>query len=798
MVVSAGTKFGTYEIVAPLGSGGMGDVYRARDARLGREVAIKVLAPDAIADEERRHRFVREARAASALSHPNVATIYEFGESEGRAFIAMELVEGQSLAARIGNHALPTRDVIDLALQITEALEEAHARGITHRDIKPGNIMVTPRGRIKVLDFGLARIQRDAGEDATTTLATRDGIALGTVPYMSPEQALGQDVDSRSDIFSLGAVIYEMATGARPFAGENSAAITDRILHSQPAAIARLNQDTPDELERIVRKCLVKDRERRYQSARDLAVDLGNLKRDIEYGSSGGAARTQPAAAPATHSMKQRQLIGIAIVLLLLAGAFLVVRLGRHAGAAKPLSSIAVLPLKNLSGNPDQDWFSDGMTESLIAELSKIKALKVISSTSVMQLKGTHKSLPEIGRDLGVEAIVEGSVLRVGNNVRITASLIEAAADRALWAHEYDSDMKDVLSLHREVARTVAGEIQVVLSPAERASLSQVHRIDPAVQDALLKGRYFYSQTAVDPENLWKALAEFEEAARLDPRNADAQAGIAKTYGTLGNWGLMPQAEAFLSSRDAALRALELDDSSPEAHKAICWWHFTWQHDWALAEREMKRAMELDPNDAEARMYYAQWLSVMGRHGEAILYAKRSHELAPLDLQNYMMYGTIYYWARDYDNATRVYREMVDLDKNAQTALEGLKETCLAAKKYDEAWQWTVKADRINPDMNDDDRRRLGEAYRAGGWPAVWKATLARLDRSKLSLAERAAAKGWTYAALGEKDKAFAELEVVYKEHGGAMFWLHDPVWDPIRNDPRFQDLRRRVNLPPE
>jgi TolB-like protein len=831
MSLAPGSRLGPYEVTSPLGAGGMGEVYRARDTRLGRDVAIKVLPAAFAADPGRVARFTREARAAAALSHPNIAAVFDVGDAEGVSFIAMELVEGQSLAARIDESPLPPREVVDVALQVADALEEAHGRGIVHRDIKPANVMVTPRQRVKVLDFGLAKA-REAGDadawasEAATVTASPSltGAVLGTAPYMSPEQALGRAVDGRSDLFSLGAVIYEAATGRRPFVGITFTEVADQILHAEPASMAKLATGIPDELDRIVRRCLEKDRDRRWQSARELAAALRNLQRDLERGGEGVlvAARAErprpeppsisgPASSATPEDMAAhrrpawRRPASLAIGMLVLVGvvvgiALVGVRWRAAPEVAKPVSSLAVLPLKNLSGDAAQDWFSDGMTESLIAEFSKIKGLtKVIATQSAMTFKGTSKRLPEIARELGgVDAFVTGTALREGARVGITVTLVEASTERVLWTHDYDREFKDVMSLLREVARTVASEIQVALSPAERASLSVARPVAPAVQEALLKGRYHAAQMLRDPENGQRALASFEEAVRLDPTSAEANAELGKIYGTLGNWGLMPQAEAFQESRDAALRALELDDGIAEAHKAICYWHFTWQHDWPLAEREMKRALELAPNDPEAHYFYAEWLSVMGRLDEAIVWQRRGHDLAPLDVRWLWSLGRFNYWARRYDDARRAYMAALDIEPNLSSVMTDLSDMCLTQKLYDEAWQWQAKANQATPGMTDEDRRRFTEAWRSGGWPAVFRENLAWLERSKISAAEKAGAKAWNYLRLGEKDLAFVELETVYREHGSWMWWLGHPVFDSVRTDPRFQDLRRRVNLPPE
>lgn len=799
-----GKTIGHYQIISLVGKGGMGEVYRARDTKLDRDVALKILPEETPADGERMRRFVREAKAASALNHPNVAHIYEIGQAEALSFIAMEYVEGWTLAARINGHPLETSEIVEIGSQIADALDEAHAKGITHRDIKPANVMLTPRGQVKVLDFGLAKIARPAlpalASDISTLAKTASGVVMGTVPYMSPEQALGREVDHRSDLFSLGVTLYEMATGRSPFAGANTVETLDRILHAQPEAMALFNDGIPADLERILNRCLEKDRDQRYQSASDLLADLQALKRSLESGGAAAPKASKPQSVTGKSPPRWRWALVAVCVLLAVAGAFGLLNLWRQsAGVAKPPSSIAVLPLKNLSGNPDQEWFSDAITDSLIAEFAKIKALKVIASTSVMQLKATKKPLPEIARDLGVEAILEGSALRAGDVVHITVNLVEAPTSQVLWTQGYDREMKDALSLFSEVARTVADEMRVAMSPAERSTLSQAKMVIPAVQEALLKGRYHLNQIWRNREEVRQALASFEEAARLDPRNAQAQAGIAESYGLMGNWGLLPQAEAFPKSRDAALRALDIDESSAEAHRALIFWHFTWQHDWPLAEREIKRALELAPNDTRTLNYYSEWLNVMGRNDEAITAAKRAHELAPLDLALFIQLGRIYYFARRYDDASRVCKAILDMDENWPEALGMLSLISLARKQYDEAWYWRGKVIGANRSFSDDDRRRFAEAWRAGGWPAEWREELGWFDRSTfISLAVKSGAKGWIYAQLGEPDKAFAELEVAFREHSSWLFQLGDPRWDPIRRDPRFQDLRRRLNLPLE
>ena len=531
-----GRQVGPYKIVSLLGTGGMGEVYLAQDPRLERTVALKILPTELASDPDRMRRFIREARAASSLKHPNVATIHDIGESDGFHFIAMEYVEGQTLATKISGCPMNTDEIVEIGLQVADALDEAHRKGITHRDIKPANLMLTPRGQAKVLDFGLAKVTRPAGQTATTDMSTvvstETGMVMGTVQYMSPEQVLGKEIDYRSDIFSLGVVFYEMATGRLPFSGASASETTDRILHGQPEAIARFNYNVPVELERIIRKCLEKDRGRRYQSARDLLIDLKNLKRD-----SGSATAV---VADESHVKWQtvlmsRRILGISVLAVLMAAiaAYMLLFRDGFSPVLSDIKSLAVLPFDNLSNDPEQEFFADGMTEQLITDLSKIRALRVISRTSVMQYRGARKSLPQIARDLGVDAVVEGSVMRSGNKVRITAQLIRARAEQHLWAESYDRDLSEVLGLQREVARTIAGEIRVTVAPQEQAQLGVGRRVDPEVYELVLRGQY-YANRRVE-EDLTKAIEYFEQAIARDPNYAPAHAGLAFSYQNLAS-----------------------------------------------------------------------------------------------------------------------------------------------------------------------------------------------------------------------------------------------------------------------
>ncbi|MBP1623957.1 MAG: serine/threonine protein kinase with repeat, partial [Acidobacteria bacterium] len=642
-----GKDISHFRIIEKLGAGGMGVIYRAEDARLKRTVALKFLPEEISRDRHAMERFRREAQAASALNHPNICTIYDIDEHEGQLFIAMEFLEGQTLKQRIAGKRIGIEEMLDLAIQIANGLDAAHSEGIIHRDIKPANVFITRRGQAKILDFGLAKLlpEGKAGADQAPELTTRTGeqeltspgTAVGTVAYMSPEQALGEELDTRTDLFSFGVVLYEMATGVLPFRGASSTATLDAILHKAPTAPIRINPDLPGELERIINKAVEKDRKLRYQHASDMHADLQRLKRDSDSGRPVAADAPVPEALPeAAAKSKNWRLIAPAIAVV----AALALAVGLNLGSlrdrlfgtidAPRIESLAVLPLENLSGDPSQEVFTNGMTEALITELSKIKALKkVISRTSVMQYKGTKKPIKQIAGELGVDALIEGSALREGGRVRITVQVIDGATDAHLWADSFDREYKDILALHSEVARAIAREVKAALSPEESAALARTATVNPEAYEYYLRG-FEYANRGEKEQDLRIAIQMFEKTIELDPGFAQAYAGLSFIHSAMW-WNSYDRTEQRVSlAKTAAEKALQLQPDLPEAHIAFGFFYYWCRLDLDRALQEFGVAQKTMPNDALTYWGIGLVLRRQGKMEQALANLTRAFELNPL------------------------------------------------------------------------------------------------------------------------------------------------------------------------
>ncbi len=771
-----GKTISHYKILEKLGEGGVGVVYKAEDTKLRRTVALKFLRPQAITGDEDKIRFIHEAQAAAALDNPNICTVYEIGETEGQTYISMAYIEGQSLKERIQSGSLELAAALDIAIQAASGLQAAHAKGITHRDIKSANVMITPEGQVKIMDFGLAKT-------VGATQMTKTGTTLGTAACMSPEQALGQPTDHRTDIWSLGVVLYEMLTGQVPFKGEYDPALMYSIVNESPKPVTSLRADVPLEVEQVVRKALTKDPEKRYQRAEDLIKELNELRENLDLLSKRGRMQLR--------LMRQRRRIMFGIVAAVAVVALIIAVIRYIPVGTQPIDSIAVLPLENLSGDPNQEYFADGVTEALITELSRIGALRVISRTSAMHYKETDKTLPEIARELDVDAVVAGSVLPAGERVRITAQLIGAVPERHLWSDNYDRDFGDILILSSEVAQAIAREIRIALTPEVEARLASVHSVNPEAHDLYLRGKYHYCKAT--KEGAEKANEYFQQAIKIDPDYARAYAMLALVYEFLWARGDLPLDEVKAKVETLVKKALEIDDTIAEAHMSLAVIRMRVGWDWVGAEKEFKRAIELNPSLVDARVAYAHHLMAMGRFEESVAEAKHALQLDPVSRMTNMSLAYIYRTTRQYDKAIAQYRRMTELEPNDPRPHTMLAWTYEAMERYEDAVRarkksmtlWGAPPERI---------AALDSAYSKSGPKGYWMWLLESLkglyDRNRCYTAV-------IYARLGDKDQAFAWLEKAYKEHDRLIYLMKvSPSYDLLRDDPRFQDLLRRMNFP--
>lgn len=790
-----GTRLGAYEITGKLGEGGMGEVFRATDPKLGRDVALKVLPAEMASSPERLERFQREARALAALDHPGIVTLYSVEEAEGVRFLTMQLVEGQPLDRLIPEGGLPVERILEISTGLAEALAAAHEKGIVHRDLKPANVMVAKDGRVKVLDFGLARMSF-AGEPADSALPTeartREGVVMGTVPYMSPEQLSGKPLDQRTDVFSLGVLLYEMASGRRPFRGDSSAELASAILRDPPPALATLRAGLPEGLVRVVARCLEKDPAARLPDMREVHAALSSVSAGAKEGP--GARARGP---------RQRALGLAAAVVVLLGLTYLAMRSGlvrpaaREAGdgvAPGAIRSIAVLPLDNYSGDSGQDYFAEGMTDELTTQLATISRLRVISRGSAMQFKGADRPpTPEIAKALDVDAIVEGSVLRSGEKVRITAQLIDARADRHLWARSFERSSRDVLALQGELASAIARQIHAQLTPAEESRLASAPRIDPGAYDAYLRGRYFFNRPS--DENLQRAIARFEEAITLEPGFAPAHSGLSDAYLWAGyNEGFLTASEARPRAKTAAVKAIELDDASAEAHTSLANFKLWFEYDWKGSEAAFRRALELNPSYAYARDQLGMALAFQGRLDEAIVEGRRAAELDPLSPQIPLDATLAFAWKGEFEAARQLVRRASDLDPTLFMVpwVDGWIQ--VQAGRPEDAVAPFQKAEALGAPAFVS--AWLAYAHGASGDRARAAAGLETLEEKSLRGTPTAFNLALVHLGLGAHARALDLLERAHATDSEWLGWLGlDRTFDPLRSEPRFAALVRRVGL---
>ncbi len=785
--IVAGKIFGHYEIVRQIGAGGMGEVYLARDTKLDRRVAVKILNEKFSRHESNLNRFVAEAKAASALNHPNILIIHEIGATDDVNFIISEFVEGRTLREIISEASLQLAETLDIAVQIANALVAAHYANIVHRDIKPENIIVRPDGFVKILDFGLAKLieQKNAGFEATTVKQneTAEGVVLGTVNYMSPEQAKGERIDAATDIFSAGAVIYEMIAGRAPFAGNSMSETFANLINAEPPPLSRFAADLPDEMQRIVVKTLRKNKAERYQLMKDLYTDLKSLQKRIEFENqfdkfgqtdkpANDANRKTSANEPATDILSPSS---------------------AETSAATAQKSIAVLPFANMSADAENEYFCDGLAEELLNALAKIKNLKVAARTSAFSFKNRNVEVGEIGKILNVKTILEGSVRKAGNRLRISVQLINSSDGYQIWSKRYDGELKDIFDLQDEITLAVIDELKVQFLSGEKSAIRRRYADNVEAYQLYLKGRYHILK--LRPPEIQKGILYFEQAIKIDPNYALAYVGIANANQILPLAVELAPAEHFPLAIAAAHKAIEIDDQLAEAHSVLGWLTFWSDWNWKLAEKECRRAFELDPNSADAYEAYAHILSNTGRHEEALATIKRAREIDPLHLRINALEGQFLHHAGKTDEALEQLRKTFNLENNFWLAHVFAASVYIKKEMYDEAIDEANFAGKLSN----------GSSY-AAAFAAFASAKSGRQPEARKILGELLEIStvryippyhiALIYQVLEERDKTFEWLEKGFAGRDPKMAFLKvEPKWNNLRDDSRFVSLMKRMNF---
>jgi eukaryotic-like serine/threonine-protein kinase len=743
-----GRRLSRYRVLERVGAGAMGVVYRAHDERLERDVAVKVLPPSTLPDESSRRRFEREARALSRVVHANIEVAFDVGCHEGTEYLVTEFVPGRTLLERLGDGVVGEPEAVAIGVQLADALQAAHDHGVVHGDVKPANVLVTPGGQVKLLDFGLARLRGAAAEDAPTRTAFTGEVFAGTLGYAAPEMFLGGGASPATDIYALGVVLYELATGRRPHEETLTPALIYAILHNAPAPPRKVRPGLSAALEQLVLSALERDPERRTPTAAALATALRAI----------GAT---PGAAVETRAIR----------------------------------AIAVLPLANFSADPSQEFLADGITDALITCLSRIRALRVISRTSAMSYKGAAKPLPQIARELRVDAVIEGSVVRAGGRVRVTAQLVEASSDTQLWSESYERDLDDILRLQSDVAQAIADSIKVTVTPEERASLGgDGGAVNPDAHLAYLRGRFLWNKWT--PDHLHAAIEQFQHALALDPRYAAAYAGLADSYSVLGNINAMPHGEAYGTARAMAQAGLAIDDGVAELHGSLGYVLRFHDWDWQGAEHEFRRSVELNPGYATGLRWHAQLLSGLGRHAEAIAEARRALDLDPLSLIIYSAVGDVYFYARQYDRAIDYYRRSVAMDASFLPGHTDLARALEQKGLLDEAmaeYRLAAALERSDPGLSAGLAHTLALAGRRDESRAILGRLVDRHHREFTSTFAIAT----IHACLGDCEGAFEWLERAFELRDGALAFLNvHPRLDGLRREPRFAIFLARMGFP--